>query len=165
MPKYHNKEDVIKVGKQIRKLRVSNNLTIEDVASATGFATSTISGIENGNNTDTSHLLEIAKAIKVHPTQLFDIDIELESRNSSQLNNKTRNFLTHKLAEVVTNKTFFHTPRLVADVIAYIRINYNIESNSTHVSVVLKRLANQTLLKVEKKGRKNLYSSVNLSKS
>ena len=77
MKRYHNKKETKKIGKQIQELRKKHELSIEDVAEMTGFSRSTITGVENGIDTNTSHLIEIAKAIGEHPMEIFNIPFEI----------------------------------------------------------------------------------------
>ena len=157
MVKYQNKEETKKLGRQIRKLRIEKGFSIEDIAAMTGFARTTISSIENGSNTDTSHLIEIAKAIGVHPTELFKIPFEIKPRNKLSPNKTNRISLTSKI-KILLQADFFGTPKLVNDVVEFLLSETNLPINSTHVSVILKRLCDDGKLKYIKKGRKNLYS-------
>ena len=80
MAKFYNKKEIKKIGELIRGLREGNEWSIEDIASMTGFARNTITAIENGSNTDIIHLIEIAKAIGVHPMELLNISLEIRPR-------------------------------------------------------------------------------------
>lgn len=73
------------LGNRIKELRLISEFSIEDIASMTGFARQTITSVENGGSTDSSHLIEIAKAIGVHPKELFNFDL-LEVMNTELYN-------------------------------------------------------------------------------
>ena len=157
MAKYQNKKETEKIGKHIRKLRIDNNFLEQDIASMTGFAKTTITSIENGSNTDTSHLVEIAKAIGVHPMELFNVPFEIKPRHKLSPNRINKVFLTSKIKTLIKSD-FFKTPKLVSDIVEFLSEETNLEINSTHASVVLKRLCSDGKLKYTKQGRKNLYS-------
>jgi transcriptional regulator with XRE-family HTH domain len=62
-----------KFGAHLRKLRLEKNLTQEDVAWEAGIEPMQLSRIERGIiNTSLSHILAIAKALKVSPSELFE---------------------------------------------------------------------------------------------
>jgi transcriptional regulator with XRE-family HTH domain len=155
--KYQNKKETLKVGKQIRKLRLENNFLEDDIAFMTGFAKTTISSIEDGSNTDTSHLIEIAKAIGVHPMELFNVPFEIKPRHKLPSNKVNRVFLTSRIKTLVKSD-FFKTPKLVKDVVEFLSEEVNLKIDSTKVSVILKRQFDEGKLKYIKQGRKNLYS-------
>jgi transcriptional regulator with XRE-family HTH domain len=155
--KYQNKKETQKIGRQIRKLRIDNNLLEDDIAFMTGFAKTTISSIEDGSNTDTSHLIEIAKAIGVHPMELFNVPFDIKPRHKLPSNKINRVFLTSRIKTLV-DSGFFKTPKLVKDVVEFLSQEAKVKVDSTKVSVILKRQSDEGKLKFIKQGRKNLYS-------
>lgn len=157
MAKYQNKKDTKKVGERIKELRLNNNLMQDDIATMTGFAKSTIASIERGVNTDISHLIEVAKAIGVHPKEVFNIAFEIKPRYKLSPNKINRILTTSRIRELIKS-TFFKSPRLVKDVVNYLTEETGLKVSSTHVSVVLKRLTQEGKLKYKKQGRNNLYS-------
>jgi DNA-binding XRE family transcriptional regulator len=60
------------VGLRIRDARVFADLTQEELAHHTGIDRSTIQRIEYGGEIKLSHLLLIARALRVHVTELLD---------------------------------------------------------------------------------------------
>lgn len=74
--KYFKDEDFIKrFGERLKQVRTSKKLSQEELANETGFEISQISRIERGaQNTSISHVSAIAKALKVHPSELFKFD-------------------------------------------------------------------------------------------
>lgn len=158
MANYHNKKDTRKIGLRIQSLRLSKKLTIEDVASMTGFDRKTIKAIESGNNADTSHLIEIGKAIGVHPKELFDVPMDLKPRFKLPPKRLEKNNLTTIITQLVLESNFFDKPKFVKDVLLHLYEELNINAESVHVSVVLKRLSDANLLKFVKHGRFNSYS-------
>lgn len=159
MEKYHNIKETKKIGAHIEKLRKDRDLSIGDIAQMTGFANSSISSVENGGETDTSHLIEIAKAIGVHPSELFDITFEIKPRFKLDPNRQKRNLLTSRIKKIYENTNFFDKPRFVSDVASYMEEIYKIKSGSasTSISIVLKRLSDKGYLKYSKAGRRNQY--------
>ena len=60
------------IGLTIRECRLKKDWTQEDLASASGLHPSYIGGIERGQrNVGLINLMKIAKALDVHPSQLF----------------------------------------------------------------------------------------------
>jgi transcriptional regulator with XRE-family HTH domain len=59
-------------GERIRELRAERGLSQEDLAECSGLHRTYISGIERGvRNPTLSIILQIASALKVHPSELF----------------------------------------------------------------------------------------------
>lgn len=158
MANYHNKKETKKVGLRIQSLRLSKELTIEDVASMTGFDRKTIKSVEAGNNADTSHLIEIAKAIGVHPKELFDVPMEIKPRYKLSPRRLANNKLTNQVTKLALESNFFDKPKFVKDVLAYLFEEFNLKAESVHVSVILKRISDGGQLKFTKVGRSNYYS-------
>jgi transcriptional regulator with XRE-family HTH domain len=66
---------VKKFGKRLKQVRKSKNITQEDLSYRTEFELSQIGRIERGTvNTSISHVSAIAKALEVHPSELFMFD-------------------------------------------------------------------------------------------
>ena len=158
MAKYHNIRETRKLGSRIKELRLANEFNVEDIASMTGFARQTIASIENGSNANSSYLIEIAKAIGVHPMEIFNFAVELRPRFKLSPNRINSNLLTLRLHKLCSETDFFKTPKLVSEVCNYLLSEFKIKSNSTKVSVVLKRLVNEGKLQYSKSGRKNIYT-------
>ncbi|WP_152269819.1 helix-turn-helix domain-containing protein [Agriterribacter humi] len=160
MARYRNKRDTKRIGEQIKLLRKKRGWNIEDISAMTGFARSTITSIENGAETDTTHLIEIAKAIGVHPTELFNIPIDLKPRYKLSGKRKEQLKLTHKI-NVLAGEGYFTSPKFVNQVKLVLHENFNIKANSVSISGVLLRLVKENVLKFSKSGRKNLYVARN----
>jgi len=64
--------ELIKLGKRIKELRKSKNITQVDIEVATGINNADISRIESGNkNIELVTLIKIAIALKVETKELF----------------------------------------------------------------------------------------------
>ena len=62
-------------GKQVRKIRISKGFSMEKLADLTSFEYSQISRIELGQiNTSIDIVFKIAKALDIHPRDLFDFE-------------------------------------------------------------------------------------------
>lgn len=157
MAKFYNRKETKKIGSRIRELREAKELSIEDVSSLTGFARNTLNAIENGSNTDTTHLIEIAKAIGVHPMELFNVEIEIKSRYKLSPQRLARNLLTLRINKLGSETNFFDTPKFVSEVIQHLFEEFKIKADSIHTSVVLKRMVADGKLKFTKVGRQNQY--------
>lgn len=71
--KYYRDDIFIKkFGKHLKKIRKSKDVSQEELAYRTDFELSQIGRIERGTvNTSISHISAIAKALDVHPSELF----------------------------------------------------------------------------------------------
>ena len=157
MARYHNQKETIKIGNQIRKLRKDALLSIDDISDMTGFAKSTISAIENGSETDTSHLIEIAKAIGIHPQKIFDISINIKPRFKLSQKRKEQNHLTHRITTLFEETDFFDNPKFVKEIIQKLSEEYSIKPNPTETSVAMRRLVQENKVQYHKSGRQNQY--------
>lgn len=158
MARYHNRKETKRIGEQIKQLRIKQGWNIEDISAMTGFSRSTLSSIENGSDTNTTHLIEIAKAIGVHPNELFNIFFDLKPRYKLPEKRKDQQKLTFKLRSFA-EAGFFNEPRLVNDVKQNLLENFKLKVSAAQISVLLMRLVSEGVLKSSKLGRKNLYSS------
>ncbi|MDB5199260.1 MAG: hypothetical protein JWO92_1223 [Chitinophagaceae bacterium] len=157
MAKFHNKKETEKIGKCIRELRILNEFEIEDVVSMTGFTRKTLISIEKGSNTDISHVIEIAKAIGVHPMEIFNTPFIIKSRYKLSPKRLIKSKLTLRINKLYSETDFFKTPKYVSDVLTYLTEEYKIKTNSTLISVILKRLVTEDKLQYSKHGRRNVY--------
>jgi transcriptional regulator with XRE-family HTH domain len=67
-----NNDGIIKFGNRVKEIRISKNISQENLAYAAGIEYWQISRIERGIiNTSLSHILAIAKALDVEPAELF----------------------------------------------------------------------------------------------
>ena len=69
-----------------------------------------------------------------------------------------RNQLTLRINKLLFESQFFDKPKFVSDVMKYLQEEHGVKANSTHASVVLKRLVKEGKLKYTKVGRQNYYS-------
>jgi transcriptional regulator with XRE-family HTH domain len=156
--KYHNKKETKRIGIRIQELRLSKELSIEDISSMTGFTRTTITSIEKGANTDTSHLLEIAKALGIHPKEVFNLPFDIKPRFKLSPKRLNNNKITLRLNKLSSETDFFKTPKYVSDVVKHLKEEFEIRSDATTISVVLKRLVTGGKLVYTKNGRKNIYT-------
>lgn len=140
-------------------LREKHELNVEDVAAMTGFSRSTLSNIEKGGETNSSHLIEIAKAIGVSPAVLFQFPIDTKPRFPLPRKRKDQKKLTARLRHL-TSQTLFKQAKTVAEIQLFLLEKRSLKVSAKQLSVVLLRLAEEGKLKILKKGRKNLYKSV-----
>lgn len=68
-------ETVIAIGARIRRLRLERNLTLQAMSSRTGLSASMLSMVERGRTSPSiGTLVAMASALRVHMTELFDVD-------------------------------------------------------------------------------------------
>ena len=69
---YRNSEGIKKFGERLREIRLSKNITQEQLEHSTGFDLSQIGRIERGViNTSISHVFKLAECLGVAPSELF----------------------------------------------------------------------------------------------
>lgn len=158
MGKYHNRKETKRVGQHIKQLRLKYGWNIEDISEMTGFSRSTISAVEKGAETDTTHLIEIAKAIGVQPTQIFNISFDVKPRYKLSQKRKDQKKLTLKIRGMIETG-FFKEPRIVNDIREQLFGQQKLKASAAQISVVLLRLTKEGILRASKNGRKNLYST------
>lgn len=138
-------------------LRESKGWELEDIAEMTGFTYSTIHAIEKGREARTSYLVEIMRAIGVHPKELFNIPLKMTPRFPLTASRREKSRLTTRLHKVLEESDFFSEPRFTRDVAAHLKDKYRIKVKSAAVSVVLLRMVNEGRLKAKRRGRQNMY--------
>lgn len=161
MTKYRDNKFIKKVGARIREIREGNKLSLEDLASMTGFTIATLGEIERGKvNTDISHIAAIGQALGMPPMKLLDVDINLRPRFELPPNRENRVSTTLRVKELAETD-YFNAPRTVTAVIEYVRENQGVSLESSPVSGVLKNLVEEGLLEYSKSGRKHVYHKIN----
>ena len=141
----------------IKALRESKDLSVSDIADMTGFSYQAISAIEKGEEVTASYLVEIAKAIGVHPMELLDFPVTLTPRFPLSPQKMERSRVTQRITKLYEETDFFNTPKFVRDVTQYLFDEFNLKIASDSVSVVLKRLVDAGKLTYTKVGRQNKY--------
>lgn len=160
MVNYHNNIVTKEIGRRIKKLRETYELEIEDISEMTGFAYQTIQAIENGGESSTTYVVEIAFAIGVHPEQLFiDLPLKMKSRFKLSAKRKEKTRLTSRINQLLESN-YFETPRFVKDVFTSLKEDYKIKTTSSSISVILLRLKKEKKLKIKKIGRQNQYFNI-----
>lgn len=157
MKKFRNKKITKQIGAKIQELREFAGLSITDVADMTGFSYPTISAIEKGEEVTASYLVEIAKAIGVHPMEALNIPVVIKPRFPLSPQKKERNRVTQKITKLYEATDFFNTPKFVRDVTQYFYDESKIKVSSDSVSIVLKRFVDLGKLTYKKVGRQNQY--------
>lgn len=77
MPSPEEQEKIIAFGKNVRRIRKSKNLTMEELANTAEIEISQIYRIENAvRDIRLSTMFTIAKALAVHPQELFADPLE-----------------------------------------------------------------------------------------
>lgn len=159
VPKANNKIDISSIGKSVNKWRVQNTeLSIEDIAYMTGLARRTIENFECGNNITLKSFIEISVALGKHPKHFLSEDLVLEPKFKLSAKRQERHLVSSRLRKLINETDFFNQELAVKEVQQHLLERFNIEVNSTIISVVLKRLVQQGILKYRKEGRNNLYS-------
>lgn len=157
MKKFRNKQITKQIGARIQALRAKASFSISDVADMTGFSYQAISAIEKGEEVTASYLVEIAKALGVHPMELLNISVTIKPRYPLSPQKKESNKITHRITKLYEETEFFNTPKFVRDVTKYFLEEFKIKVASDSVSIVLKRLVDAGKLTYSKSGRQNKY--------
>lgn len=156
MPKYFDESSATQIGESLRMYRKAQGYSLEDISAMTGFSVNTLSSIENGGDTYVSYCLAVCQALRLEPSKLFEIDIELKPRFELPPDRHRRALTTLRVNELY-DSGFFETPRLVVSVLEEFELNYGIQPESSEVSTALKKLAIDGRLEYTKAGRRNLY--------
>lgn len=160
MAKYHNKKVTKLIGKNITRLREAAKLEIEDLATMTGFHRNVIISIENGSNTDISHIIAIAFALNLHPMEILNVPVTIKSRNPLPPGRREKNRLTSRI-NILIKEGFFNRKKTGIEIRDELRKRYPASTNieTKNISVILARQVKQGKLKVIKSGQKNLYQT------
>lgn len=164
MSRYKNKKETKRIGEQLRLLREKAHWSIEDISSMTGFSRSTISKAEQGHETSLSYIIEIAKAIGVHPREVFSIPFDLNPRYKLPPKRRNQEKISAKIKSLAA-ADFFDSEKRVADVKAALFEIYHLKANSKAISVVLSRLVHKAELTCRRQANWNTYSKVKKKRS
>ncbi|MEO9070119.1 MAG: helix-turn-helix transcriptional regulator [Ginsengibacter sp.] len=160
MANYHDNTVTKEIGRRIKNLREAHEFEIEDISEMTGFAYQTIQAIENGSESSTTYLVEIAYAIGVHPEQLFiGLPLKIKSRFKLSAKRKEKTRLTSRINQLLESN-YFETARFVKDVFISLKEDYKIKTTSSSISVILLRFKKEKKLKTKKIGRNNQYFNI-----
>lgn len=86
----HNKMDLNAdlqkyIGKRIFEIRSNNNQTQQDIEFLTGIDSAEVSKYESGKrNLTLKTLMKFARALQVHPKELFDFDFDIKKYSVDQ---------------------------------------------------------------------------------
>ncbi|MEO9485243.1 MAG: helix-turn-helix transcriptional regulator [Ekhidna sp.] len=73
MTSEEKKKILVDFGNRFRKIRRTQDITLEDLSNMSGIAYSTIVKIEKGDiNTGIANLIKLAEKLKVHPSEFFE---------------------------------------------------------------------------------------------
>ncbi len=107
MANYHNLEVTNLIGKHLTETRKRKKLQIEDVVALTGFNRNTIISIENGANTDVSHLMEYLFALETAPEDFFkEIKFDVKPRFPLSATRKEKSNATSRLEDLIKSGFF-----------------------------------------------------------
>ncbi len=71
---------LIEFGRQLKSLRIKQQLSLRQLAIRCNIDYSDISKIEKGNrNIQLSTILELSKGLEIHPKELFEFHMEVKS--------------------------------------------------------------------------------------
>ena len=157
MNRYKKVDALREIGKRLKKKREEEKLQIEDVVEMTGFTYKKIVDIEAGEETSLSYFLEICLAIKVHPKEVLNFKIDSKPRFMLSPSRKEKSRITYRLNEYLKNG-YFDNPRTTGEVVDKLKKDFKITPSSSDVSAILRRFNKINLLKIVKRGKRNIYS-------
>lgn len=158
MARYKNATTLKALGKKIKAQRIKAKMKIEDLAEMTGFTYNTISNIENGSETYLSYFIEVCFALGRHPKEIMDIDLDVKSRFQLSASRLEKSRLTDRINAYIESD-YFKTPRTTSEIAKKLKEEHDSDFESKNVSVILLRFSKSKILKINKKGNKNLYST------
>lgn len=149
-----------KTGSELKRRRVKEGYSIDDIVTMTSVSRSSIIKIENGNSINIDFIIEYAKAVKYPLKTLKDLGIKLKPLN--ELNTDGKINLTSKIREHIVNNKFLKDGKEVAEIRReLLRKKLIGESvDSTAIAGVMRNLLNDEVVKAKKSGRKNLYYKI-----
>jgi transcriptional regulator with XRE-family HTH domain len=157
MTRYKNESTLKTLGERIKAHRIKAELEIEDLAAMTGFTYNTISNIENGFETYLSYFIEVCFALGRHPKEIMDVELDVMPRFQLPPSRREKSRLTYRI-DTFIQSGYFKVPRAVSEVTEKLKVKHNLDFESKNVSVILIRFAKNNILKITKKGNRNLYS-------
>jgi transcriptional regulator with XRE-family HTH domain len=88
---YRDQDFIMNICKRILEIRKQKGIVQEDLVDRTGFNLKQIGNIERGiSNTSVSNIAAIARALGVHPKELFDFDFEVPKNIPSRKDRKNK---------------------------------------------------------------------------
>lgn len=144
------------IGERIEEQRIRQDLQPEDVAEMTGLTAATIRNIENGNETYVSNFLSVCLAVKIHPKDIFDIEITIKPLFELSEPRKEKSRLTPRIDSLIETD-FLEIEKTANDIMNELARVYEFKTKTSNISVILKRKVDEGKLKVSKKGRANVY--------
>ncbi|MDP2687027.1 MAG: helix-turn-helix domain-containing protein [Aequorivita sp.] len=150
------KELLAAIGKRLEEHRLSQNLQPEDVAEMTGLTAATIRNIESGKETYLSNFIAYCLALEMHPKDILAIEIALKPLFELSQSRKEKSRLTPRIDHLIETD-FLKTDRTANDIVNELAEVYQVKTETSNVSVILKRKVGEGKLKVSKKGRFNFY--------
>ncbi|WP_288879756.1 helix-turn-helix domain-containing protein [Pedobacter panaciterrae] len=88
---YRDQEFIDKLRKKILEIRNQKGIVQEDLVDRTGFNIAQIGRIERGvSNTSISNIAAIARALEVHPKDLFDFDFSIPEQSPLRKDRKAK---------------------------------------------------------------------------
>ncbi|WP_111309835.1 helix-turn-helix domain-containing protein [Confluentibacter sediminis] len=156
---YTSKEKLLgAIGKRIQEQRMKEGLEPEDVAEMTGLTAPTIRNIENGSETYFYNFIAICLAINMHPKDILDIELVIKPLNELSEPRKEKTRLTARIHYFIENH-YFEQERTAKDVLNELAANYETQTTTSAISVILNRKVVFGDLKTKKKGKIKVYKS------
>ena len=94
----------IEIGKKIKNIRKSKNMTIQELANSINKSKSTVSKYENGDiSIDIQTLYEISNALNVHVEQLLYIKSNIDNIHNNNIVNALKMLFSKKPLEENTD--------------------------------------------------------------
>ena len=94
----------IEIGKKIKNIRKSKNMTIQELANSINKSKSTVSNYENGDiSIDIQTLYEISNALNVHVEQLLYIRSNIDNIHNNNIVNALKMLFSKKPLEENTD--------------------------------------------------------------
>jgi transcriptional regulator with XRE-family HTH domain len=149
----------LKLGMKLKENRLIKCFSILDIVEMTNISKSTIIKIEKGEAKDIDNYVEYAKAVEYPFQTLIDFEIKLEPLKELSALRKQATKLTAKIRKNIVNTSFLGVGKTTSEVRdELIRINEITNTvKSTEIAGVMRNLVEDSILRKEKKGSKNLY--------
>lgn len=156
MKRFKDSKTLEQLGQRIRAYRKHAGFSIENIAEMTGFAARTIRNAEAGEESSVSYIVEICKAIGLHPRDAFDFKIAIKPRFKLSEASRNKPQITRYINTLI-EKNYFKQERTTKDVAEELAAVYSTPTKPANLSSILIRKVAEKELRSEKRENKNYY--------
>lgn len=152
------------IGKELRRHRIREGFTLNDINEMTGIPTNTIIGLEKGSVVNIDYYVEFAKSVKCELPTLTQANIKLSPKNELSKESSERIRLTVLIRNHIIQKGFLlesKTSRQIMEELERIKAIPKDLVTTTQISGVMRNLiSDEVVKKGEKINKKDSYIQI-----